>query len=145
MGNRFSWFWRREKLKSRFLVFSWSLGKKHNSAAAHWNHNNTPMTKITFYNQSKSEEALDFDHQFIMYWRYLTRAARRCSVHTTSSRTVGWWDHVAPAAKDPINGVTEAFLADPSPYKINLGVVMCLLLSHSVGIILTQNHRFLLL
>ncbi|XP_024037898.1 aspartate aminotransferase, mitochondrial isoform X4 [Citrus clementina] len=57
-----------------------------------------------------------------MYWRYLTRAARRCSVHTTSSRTVGWWDHVAPAAKDPINGVTEAFLADPSPYKINLGV-----------------------
>ncbi|KAH9736880.1 Aspartate aminotransferase [Citrus sinensis] len=57
-----------------------------------------------------------------MYWRYLTRAARRCSVHTTSSRTVGWWDHVAPAAKDPINGVTEAFLADPSPFKINLGV-----------------------
>lgn len=29
---------------------------------------------------------------------------------------------MAPAAKDPINGVTEAFLADPSPYKINLGV-----------------------
>lgn len=52
---------------------------------------------------------------------------------------------MAPAAKDPINGVTEAFLADPSPYKINLGVVMCLLLSHSVAIILTQNHRFLLL
>lgn len=29
---------------------------------------------------------------------------------------------MAPAAKDPINGVTEAFLADPSPFKINLGV-----------------------
>ncbi|KAG0454756.1 hypothetical protein HPP92_023706 [Vanilla planifolia] len=31
--------------------------------------------------------------------------------------TSSWWDHVEPAAKDPILGVTEAFLADPSPEK----------------------------
>lgn len=28
-----------------------------------------------------------------------------------------------PAHKDPILGVTEAFLADPSPNKVNVGVV----------------------
>jgi aspartate aminotransferase len=31
--------------------------------------------------------------------------------------------HVEPAAKDPILGVTEAFLADTSPDKVNVGVV----------------------
>ncbi|KAG0454760.1 hypothetical protein HPP92_024052 [Vanilla planifolia] len=36
--------------------------------------------------------------------------------------TSSWWDHVEPAAKDPILGVTEAFLADPSPEKVNVGV-----------------------
>lgn len=36
--------------------------------------------------------------------------------------TVGWWDHLVPAPKDPILSVTEAFLADTSPNKINLGV-----------------------
>lgn len=43
---------------------------------------------------------------------------------STSSRATRWsWlDHVTPAPKDPINGVTEAFLADPCPYKINLGL-----------------------
>jgi aspartate aminotransferase len=30
--------------------------------------------------------------------------------------------HVEPAPKDPILGVTEAFLADPSPDKVNVGV-----------------------
>ncbi|GFY83835.1 aspartate aminotransferase 1 [Actinidia rufa] len=39
-----------------------------------------------------------------------------------SSSAVGWWDHVGAAPKDPILGVTEAFLADTSPRKINLGV-----------------------
>lgn len=34
-----------------------------------------------------------------------------------------WFGHVEPAAKDPILGVTEAFLADPSPDKVNVGVV----------------------
>ncbi|KAJ1259490.1 hypothetical protein BS78_10G159600 [Paspalum vaginatum] len=33
-----------------------------------------------------------------------------------------WFGHVEPAAKDPILGVTEAFLADPSPDKVNVGV-----------------------
>ncbi|KAL6330012.1 hypothetical protein AAG906_039927 [Vitis piasezkii] len=33
-----------------------------------------------------------------------------------------WWGSVEPAAKDPILGVTEAFLADPSPDKVNVGV-----------------------
>jgi hypothetical protein len=34
-----------------------------------------------------------------------------------------WFGHVEPAAKDPILGVTEAFLADTSPAKVNVGVV----------------------
>ncbi|KAK1257008.1 hypothetical protein QJS04_geneDACA023525 [Acorus gramineus] len=33
-----------------------------------------------------------------------------------------WWKNVEPAAKDPILGVTEAFLADTSPNKVNVGV-----------------------
>ncbi|CAN4105073.1 unnamed protein product [Withania somnifera] len=33
-----------------------------------------------------------------------------------------WWRNVEPAPKDPILGVTEAFLADPSPNKVNVGV-----------------------
>lgn len=34
-----------------------------------------------------------------------------------------WWRGVEPAPKDPILGVTEAFLADPCPDKVNVGVV----------------------
>ena len=34
--------------------------------------------------------------------------------------------HVEPAPKDPILGVTEAYLADPSPDKMNVGVVSVL-------------------
>lgn len=34
-----------------------------------------------------------------------------------------WWSNVEPAPKDPILGVTEAYLADPSPDKVNVGVV----------------------
>ncbi|KAL5550659.1 hypothetical protein UlMin_000835 [Ulmus minor] len=42
---------------------------------------------------------------------------------SSSARSInGWFDHVKPAPKDPIVGVSEAFLADPSPNKINLGV-----------------------
>ncbi|KAL9243726.1 hypothetical protein vseg_017580 [Gypsophila vaccaria] len=33
-----------------------------------------------------------------------------------------WWGHVDQAPKDPILGVTEAFLSDPSPLKVNVGV-----------------------
>nr|XP_043623756.1 aspartate aminotransferase, mitochondrial [Erigeron canadensis] len=41
---------------------------------------------------------------------------------TTRSMSSSWWKHVEPAPKDPILGVTEAFLADPSPQKVNVGV-----------------------
>ncbi|EFJ33874.1 hypothetical protein SELMODRAFT_83150 [Selaginella moellendorffii] len=34
----------------------------------------------------------------------------------------GWWEAVQPAARDPILGVTEAFLADSDPKKVNVGV-----------------------
>ncbi|KAJ7521030.1 hypothetical protein O6H91_19G034800 [Diphasiastrum complanatum] len=36
--------------------------------------------------------------------------------------TAGWWSHVTPAPRDPILGVTEAFLADTHPSKVNVGV-----------------------
>lgn len=39
-----------------------------------------------------------------------------------------------PAAKDPILGVTEAFLADPSPDKVNVGVVSSFCLSPSISV-----------
>ncbi|KAL2496769.1 Aspartate aminotransferase [Forsythia ovata] len=38
------------------------------------------------------------------------------------SMSTSWWKHVEPAPKDPILGVTETFLADPSPDKVNVGV-----------------------
>lgn len=47
---------------------------------------------------------------------------RAASLGRTMS-TASWWGHVEPAAKDPILGVTEAFLADSSPDKVNVGVV----------------------
>ncbi|KAF3447987.1 hypothetical protein FNV43_RR08694 [Rhamnella rubrinervis] len=54
-------------------------------------------------------------------WKFMAASStRRCI--SSSTRVFGWWDHVKPAPLDPINGVTEAFLADPSPDKINLGV-----------------------
>ncbi|AES89801.1 aspartate aminotransferase [Medicago truncatula] len=33
-----------------------------------------------------------------------------------------WFRNIEPAPKDPILGVAEAFLADQSPYKVNVGV-----------------------
>jgi len=44
----------------------------------------------------------------------------------TSAARVGWFSHVQEAPRDPILGVTERFLQDPNPDKINLGVVRCL-------------------
>ncbi|PHU04831.1 Aspartate aminotransferase, mitochondrial [Capsicum chinense] len=44
------------------------------------------------------------------------------SVATNVKNNMGWWDHVLPAPKDPITSVTEAFLSDQSPFKLNLGV-----------------------
>lgn len=56
------------------------------------------------------------------------RAARRSS--GLGARWMStWWRSVEPAPKDPILGVTEAFLADPSPNKVNVGVVSSFLLS----------------
>eukprot|EP00271_Cylindrocystis_brebissonii_P010392 TRINITY_DN26571_c0_g1_i1.p1 TRINITY_DN26571_c0_g1~~TRINITY_DN26571_c0_g1_i1.p1 ORF type:complete len:420 (-),score=75.30 TRINITY_DN26571_c0_g1_i1:852-2111(-) len=40
----------------------------------------------------------------------------------SSSVARTWWLHVEPAAKDPILGVTEAYLADKHPDKMNVGV-----------------------
>ncbi|KAL5537664.1 hypothetical protein UlMin_015927 [Ulmus minor] len=34
------------------------------------------------------------------------------------------WNSVDPAPKDPILEVTEAFIADPSPDKVNVGVLL---------------------
>ena len=48
------------------------------------------------------------------------------SLRTICSSTVsagGWFGNVEQAPKDPILGVTEAYLADENPDKINLGVV----------------------
>lgn len=41
---------------------------------------------------------------------------------SSSIHAVGWWDHVKPAPKDAILCVSEAFLADTTSNKINLGV-----------------------
>lgn len=67
-----------------------------------------------------------------------------------SSRSISsWWKHVEPAPKDPILGVTEAFLADPSPHKVNVGVVSLCFMSLIVIILLAnfivQTLGFLLL
>ncbi|WRX20951.1 Aminotransferase [Theobroma cacao] len=56
----------------------------------------------------------------MIMWRYLRRGMSTSTRVRALRRS--WWDHVTPAPKDPINAVTEAFLADPCPYKINLGV-----------------------
>lgn len=54
--------------------------------------------------------------------REIIRNGRRASALGRSMSTASWWGHVEPAAKDPILGVTEAFLADPSPDKVDVGV-----------------------
>ncbi|KAI3927621.1 hypothetical protein MKX01_026554 [Papaver californicum] len=55
-----------------------------------------------------------------------TMISRGRVVHQTRSLGArfmsSWWNRVEPALKDPILGVTEAFLADPSPHKVNVGV-----------------------
>lgn len=52
-----------------------------------------------------------------------TTGILRASAFHSSAATQTWWGHVKPAPKDPILGVTEAFLADQSPDKVNVGVV----------------------
>lgn len=50
-------------------------------------------------------------------------ASRPSSMLIAARSMSSWWQSVEPAAKDPILGVTEAYLADPSPSKVNVGVV----------------------
>lgn len=57
----------------------------------------------------------------------LSKVASRSSASGSRSMS-SWWGSVEPAAKDPILGVTEAFLADTSPDKVNVGVVSLILL-----------------
>jgi hypothetical protein len=62
-------------------------------------------------------------------------ALARARRHATRAMA-SLFGHVEPAPKDPILGVTEAFLADPSPDKVNVGVVrlsLSLSLSLSFG------------
>ncbi|XP_031395248.1 aspartate aminotransferase, mitochondrial-like [Punica granatum] len=56
-----------------------------------------------------------------MMWRNLVGNSGR-AWRSRCMSIVRRFEHVSPAPKDPITGVTEAFLADPSPNKINLGV-----------------------
>ncbi|XP_009624743.1 aspartate aminotransferase, mitochondrial isoform X1 [Nicotiana tabacum] len=60
-----------------------------------------------------------------MWSRHVIRFSKRrmsTSVATNGKNNMEWWDHVQPAPKDPITSVTESFLFDPSPLKLNLGV-----------------------
>ncbi|CAK9225365.1 unnamed protein product [Sphagnum troendelagicum] len=58
----------------------------------------------------------------------LARRSRRFISSSSSSSAAAvassgsWWKDVQPAARDPILGVTEAFLADTHPSKMNVGV-----------------------
>ncbi|MFS8027987.1 hypothetical protein Hanom_Chr16g01505181 [Helianthus anomalus] len=52
----------------------------------------------------------------------LTRRLITSSNPHASRCISSWWKNVEPAPKDPILGVTEAFLADTSPHKVNVGV-----------------------
>lgn len=58
----------------------------------------------------------------------LLRQTHRCLLHqnrnfSASAIAQTWFGNVEQAPKDPILGITEAFLADNDPKKMNLGVV----------------------
>jgi aspartate aminotransferase len=58
----------------------------------------------------------------------LLRQTHRCLLHqhrnfSASAVSQTWFGNVEQAPKDPILGITEAFLADENPNKMNLGVV----------------------
>ena len=62
----------------------------------------------------------------------LLRSSQRCLLHqhrnfSASAAAQTWFGNVEQAPKDPILGITEAFLADEDPKKMNLGVVGLLL------------------
>lgn len=58
----------------------------------------------------------------------LLRQTHRCLLHqhrnfSASAVSQTWFGNVEQAPKDPILGISEAFLADEKPNKMNLGVV----------------------
>lgn len=56
----------------------------------------------------------------MLWW---VQGRRQLSAKVASSATVGSvWKHVPLGPPDAILGITEAFRADASPHKINLGV-----------------------
>ncbi|XP_024019550.1 aspartate aminotransferase, mitochondrial-like [Morus notabilis] len=55
-----------------------------------------------------------------MYRKCMASSLTRRCISSSIRTSTTWWDHVNPASKDPITGVTEAFLADPNPNRINL-------------------------
>ncbi|XP_047316412.1 aspartate aminotransferase, mitochondrial-like [Impatiens glandulifera] len=57
-----------------------------------------------------------------MWRRSLVPATKYFSTMKKEKMGFGWWNHVKPAPKDPILSITQDFLADTSPHKINLGV-----------------------
>ena len=61
-----------------------------------------------------------------------------CSSSVTAS---GWFGNVQQAPKDPILGVTEAYLADENPEKINLGVVRLCAPQPAESSGLSEAHR----
>lgn len=73
-------------------------------------------------------------------WRQLI--GRRCMSTSSSIQAVGWWDHVRPAPKDAILCVSEAFLADTTPNKINLGVVRTTLLITVTNVLLSDIFTY---
>ncbi|CAL5389973.1 unnamed protein product [Camellia sinensis] len=58
----------------------------------------------------------------LIWRRYLMTRSMSTSSSATTIEGLRWWERVGPAPKDPILAVSEAFLADSSPLKINLGV-----------------------
>lgn len=56
-------------------------------------------------------------------WKCINGRITRRFSSTSCASARAWLDHVRPAPKDPIVSVNEAFLADPFPHKINLGIV----------------------
>ncbi len=82
--------------------------------------------KVSVYGDTEALERI-----FSMALRQLNSSARQLqhtcqafrTICSSSSSASGWFGHVEQAPKDPILGVTEAFLADENPDKINLGVV----------------------
>ncbi|KAE8767907.1 aspartate aminotransferase, mitochondrial-like [Hordeum vulgare] len=83
-------------------------------------------------------------------YRHAASAIRRCGAPPMLPvrAMASLLGHVEPAPKDPIIGVTEAFLADPSPDKVNVRVVRPLSLKTGMdksgrGVYVNERNVFL--